>query len=108
MAPFLTVENRAGQATPFRGNTLVPITQVWRLRPPGLNRSIIWNRPVSVVIQEMDDQEQVVPIQDVTRQAIWLLAGLSLASLLLSILANRKRCTKHSQEPEKSIKESNP
>jgi hypothetical protein len=91
MAPLLTTESRAGQPIEFHGNTLVPINKVWQLKLPWLHGGLIWNRPASVVVRDSNDLETVVPIQDVTRQALWLLFGLSFASGLLTFLVNLRR-----------------
>jgi hypothetical protein len=103
MAPILTVENRAGQAIPLGSNTLVPIAQVWHLKLPWVQGGLIWNRPVSIVIQDGDQQEQILPIQDVTRQTIWLLFGLT----LLALLANLNLYRSQSSKSKLQLKESN-
>ena len=97
MAPLLTVENRAGQSIHFNGNTLVPFTQLWRLKLPWSRDGLIWNRPASVVVRDAQNLETVVLIQDVTRQVSWLLFGLSFASVMLAFLARnnqRKQATR--------------
>ena len=90
MASFITVESRAGGPVKFHGNTLVPINQVWHLKLPWAHGGLIWNRPVSVVVTDSSQQETVLPVQDVTRQAVWFLFGLSVASLLLAFVVGRR------------------
>jgi hypothetical protein len=90
MASFLTVESRAGKPVEFHGNTLVPINQVWQLKLPWPHGGLIWNRPASVVVTDSNQQEIVIPVQDVTRQAVWLFMGLSFASLLLAFFTGRR------------------
>jgi hypothetical protein len=108
MTPILTVENLAGPAIPYRSNTLVPFTQVWHLKLPWIKGGLIWNRPVSVVVQEADQQERIVPVQDITRQMLWLLFGLSLTSALLALLANPNQHRRQSSKLILEIEESNP
>lgn len=91
MASLVTVETRAGQPVEFGGNTLVPFVKVWQLKLPGVHGGLIWNRPASVLVQDSDQQETVIPIQDVTRQALWLLFGVSFTSLILALLANLRQ-----------------
>jgi hypothetical protein len=106
--PILTVENRAGRAIPFGNNTLVPFSQVWHLKLPWVRGGLIWNRPVSVVVQEGDQGEQIVPVQDITRQILWLLFGLSLISALLARQANSNLRRRQARTTKLQMKESNP
>ncbi len=94
MTPFVTVETRTGQPVAFHGNTLVPFTRVWQLKLPGGHGGLIWNRPASVLVQAADQQETIIPVQDVTRQALWLLFGMSFASLLIAFLSKRRQPSK--------------
>ena len=105
MGPILTVNNRAGQAIYFGRKTLVPFTQVWHLKLPLAKGGLIWNRPISVVIQEADQPEQIVPVQDVTRQAFWLLFGMSLAGAFLAFLTNHIQRRKQNRKVESQEEE---
>jgi hypothetical protein len=84
MTEFLNVEIRAGQPVQVGKRTLTPFAQSFQLTFPGWVGGLIWNRPVSVLVQDEDEQEEVIPIPDVTRQTIWALAGVSLILMLVS------------------------
>jgi hypothetical protein len=65
-------------------------SQLVQVRLPMLNGGLIWNWPVSVAVQRADGQEQILAVPDVTRAAVWTLAGLSLAGMFLLRLSRRK------------------
>jgi hypothetical protein len=83
MTEFLNVEIRAGQPVQVGKRTITPFAQSFQLTFPGWIGGLIWNRPVSVLVQDEDGQEEVIPIPDVTRQTIWAFAGLSLVFTLV-------------------------
>ena len=90
------------QTSLFRVGTLngppidVPHGQVYlrsqfvQLLFPVINGGLIWNRPATVVVRSWDGQERVLPIVDITRIALLALAGLGLATALVSVLLGRK------------------
>ena len=53
---------------------------------PGSIGGLIWNRPVSVLVQEGNGEEHVLSVPDVTRRSIWALWGGSLFMVLISWL----------------------
>lgn len=84
MRSFLNIETHAGEPVTFRGAKLVPFSQSWQVRFPGLSGGLIWNRPASVLLVGADGEEQVLPVHDPTRLVIWALSGaiLLMGSLL--------------------------
>ncbi len=78
MSGPLSIETKSGQPVQYKGATLTPFSQSWRLQIPGLPGGLIWNRPVSVLVTTADSEEQIVPVVDVTRQALWALLGAGL------------------------------
>jgi hypothetical protein len=91
MPGILSIENQGGAPIRTRNAALTPFSQALRIQLPGLPGGLVWNRPTSVLVVNNDGQEQVLPIQDVTRQIVWTLLGAStLIAVLFSILGTRK------------------
>jgi hypothetical protein len=88
---FLRVETLTGQPTKINNTELRVRSQVIELRLPVANGGLIWNRPVAVIVRTSDGQEKILPVPDLTRIAILILAGLSFASMFLLIFFRRKR-----------------
>ncbi len=74
---------------------VTPQSQVLQVQLPV--GGFVWHRPIGVVVEGNGEPEaalgrdaQIIPIPDVTRQALWAILGLSiLVNLLLS--SRRKR-----------------
>jgi hypothetical protein len=81
--PFFELENRVGMPVQAGAYRLLPISRALILKFPGTRGGIIWNRPVSVVAQTLDGQEQVLPVRDVTRQVQLALFGGALLGTLV-------------------------
>ena len=64
-------------------------SQVLQLRLPVASGCLIWNRPVAVLVRTVDGQDRILPIRDVTRTAMLVLAGLGFASTFLFMLYKR-------------------
>jgi LPXTG-motif cell wall-anchored protein len=91
------------QTSKFRIETLtgppipIPDAQVYvrsrlvQLRFPADHGGLIWNRPVALVVRTLDGQEKTVPIVDVTRMAVFTLAGICFTSLLAFLFLRRKK-----------------
>jgi hypothetical protein len=65
-------------------------SQVVQIRLPFGNGSLIWNRPVSVVMQTPDGQAQILSVPDVTRTAMLTLLVFSFVGTLLLMRFRRK------------------
>ena len=87
---LLRIETHTGQPIRIKDSELRVRSQVVQLRLPIANGGLIWNRPVDVLVSNSRGQEQILPIQDLTRVAILMLAGLCFTSMFLLILFRRK------------------
>ncbi len=88
--PFITIETLPGETIQAGKNKITPISQAVKLILPGSKGGLIWNRPVSVLVQGADDSEQVLPVVDVTRVVQLALLGIGLASGILLWLIKRR------------------
>lgn len=88
---FVKVETRAGDPIQVGVSKIVPLAQVVRLQIPGWLGGVIWNRPVAVVVKSDEDDEQIVPVVDVTRAAQLAIIGLGFFITLMVYLLNRGR-----------------
>jgi len=89
LAPYINMETRVGEPIPVGDATIVPMAKSLRIQIPELPGGLIWNRPVSVLVQTSDGGEQVLPIRDVTRRAqLGLIFG-SMMGLLAVWLVKR-------------------
>jgi hypothetical protein len=85
--PTLKTEIISGETQQVGNYQLTPVSQVLKIMTPGNHAGFIWNRPKAVVVRTLDGQEQVLPVTDVTRIAIWLmLAGGVLGAILVRII----------------------
>ena len=88
--PLLRVETLTGQPIKVKDTQLRVRSQVVQLRLPVISGGLIWNRPVAVLVHTPDGQQQILPIPDVTRSVMLMLAGLCFASMVLFIRYRRK------------------
>jgi hypothetical protein len=87
----IETEIKTGNSRQVGNFNLTPLTHVLKVSMPGYHAGIIWNRPKAVVVRTQDGQEQVLPVIDVTRLAIWaMLAGGLLGTILVRILFWKK------------------
>lgn len=84
MSPF-SLENLEGKPIKVGENLITPISQSFQLTIPGFTGGLIWNRPVAVRVQATNGQEQVIPVQDVTRLVLLGILGFTLLVALLSL-----------------------
>ena len=91
MPGLIQTETRAGETITMGGTKIVPFSKSLRVQIPGLHGGLIWNRPASVLVISSDGHEQIIPIVDVTRQALWALLGVSLAVFPLMMLISQRR-----------------
>jgi hypothetical protein len=91
MPALVRIENRAGDPIQNGDRTLTPFSKALILQLPGMPGGLIWNRPASVLARSADGQEQVIPIQDITRQAIFGLYGACLAFAIAMLLVGGRR-----------------
>jgi LPXTG-motif cell wall-anchored protein len=62
-----------------------------QLRFPTANGGLIWNRPVAIVVRPLTGQEKVIPVLDMTRIAVFTLAGICLTGILGFVFLKRKK-----------------
>ena len=91
MPGFIQTETKAGEAITMGETKIVPFSKSLRVQIPGWHGGLIWNRPVSLLVVSSDGSEQIIPIVDVTRQALWALLGVSLAVFPLMMLISQRR-----------------
>lgn len=84
-------ENRAGKPVQIGDVQLIPIEKTTRFQPPGMWGVLLWRRPAAVIVQHMDGSEEVLQIQDQTRQAQLGLLGIGLLGAFLIWLVYRIR-----------------
>lgn len=65
-------------------------SQVVQIPFPSVNGGFIWNRPVAVVVRPLNGDEKVIPILDVTRIAVFSLAGICLTAFFAFMFLRRK------------------
>ncbi len=71
------------------GNSTITVrSRVFRSLFPRASGGLVWNRPISIDVQNDDGTAHTVPVRDVTRWAQWALMALSVLFMLLAV---RKR-----------------
>jgi hypothetical protein len=74
----LTSSTHYGKPVEAGGYNLIPIARAHQIRPRGVPLGLRWERPIGVLVQDLEGEEFVLPIQDVTRRiqiAVFLLAS---------------------------------
>lgn len=89
--PFFTIETLPGDTIQAGKNKITPFSQAIKLILPRSMGGLIWNRPVSVLVQGADGSEQVLPVVDVTRIAQLALLGFGLAGGFLFWSVKRRK-----------------
>ena len=64
-------------------------SQAVQVRIPAIHGGLIWNRPVASVVRTADGQEKVIPILDITRLVLFVLAGFCFTSLFVLVFLRR-------------------
>jgi hypothetical protein len=83
------LETQTGEPQTFGDITITPQTRALIIRWPF--GGFVWNRPVGVFVDRAGQIERL-PIIDVTRYALWSLAGLSaLFSVIITMLVAQRR-----------------
>lgn len=90
MTGWITHEFQAGEEINVGEKTLVPFSNVWRIKFPGdQSGSVVWNRPSAVLVRSADGEEQILPIYDLTRRIILSLLAACLGSILVFGLVSK-------------------
>lgn len=85
------IEFHSGKPIFHAGRTIIPFSRIVYLRVPGTNFAGIWNKPVSLLIQHPDGQEEIRPIPDPTRTTILAILAGALAFWLVFQKITRMR-----------------
>ena len=84
---LIALETYAGEPIKSGNRKIIPFSQALTIRFPFFNSGLVWNRSVSVLEVSPDGEEQVLPIQDVTRiSQIFLLGIGALASFFIWLI----------------------
>jgi hypothetical protein len=85
-------KEETGEPIQVGDQQVIPVARSLCLIFPGKTGGLIWNRPSAVKVRQATGAETVLPVVDVTRQAvITILAGGFLASLLIWLLFRNHR-----------------
>ena len=76
-----------GKPVAHLGYKIVPVSRVMQIQIPHVTGGIIWNRPVSVLVEYPDKREQLLTVPDITRrfQILCLFAGF-LGTILITAI----------------------
>jgi hypothetical protein len=66
-------------------------SQAIQVRFPGMHGGLIWNRPVAAVRTTADGREETLPILDITRIVLLVLAGACFISFFLLVFLRHGR-----------------
>jgi hypothetical protein len=86
--PWITYQEKTGEPIKAGKVRITPISRALSIIPPGWNGGFIWNRPAAVRVDHESGEWQVIPVQDITRQTIVLLATISLIFTSLIMIIN--------------------
>ncbi|MBX3060901.1 MAG: hypothetical protein KF770_30940 [Anaerolineae bacterium] len=94
MDRFFSWETKRGEPVQVGDWVVTPQSQVLAVQLPF--GGFVWHRPVNVMVEGYNESEsasgrdlQIIPIPDVTRQALWAILGLSI--LVNLALSSRRR-----------------
>lgn len=78
--------SQLGKTYQVNQTEITPIVKITKVQPPGMWGVLLWHRPFAVVVQNPGIPDEVVHIKDPTREAQFLLLGISLVGSLLITL----------------------
>ncbi len=88
--PTVEREIRTGETIQVGAYQITPQTNVFKIRLPGRNAGLIWNRPRAILVSTLDGREISLPVRDVTRIAIWsMLAGGLVGAIIVGMMQRR-------------------
>jgi hypothetical protein len=89
--PIIEREIQSGEALLVGDYKITPQAQQFRIRFPGHQAALIWNRPHAVIVNRGAGNEDIVPVKDVTRVVIWsMLAGGLLGAILIAMMKHTR------------------
>ena len=86
---LLRIETLTGRPVKVKDTELRVRSQILQFRFPFISGGVIWNRPVAVLVRTANGQDRILPIRDVTRTAMLVLAGLCFGSTSLFMIYKR-------------------
>jgi len=88
---ILQTDTKTGEAIKVGDFQLTPLTRVLKVQGRYHHFGFVWNRPKAILVRKPDGQEQIMPVTDFSRIAIWsILAGGLLGTILVSLLFWKK------------------
>jgi hypothetical protein len=87
MGKLVRLETRAGEPIQLSTGKIIPFSKVLYIQIPGLWGGVLWERPASVLVIQDDGEEEIIPIQDVSRYVVLGLIG---AIALLWLFTRKK------------------
>ena len=88
---LIQLENRVGKPIEAGVYKMIPIEQALQIQPPGMRVFMFWRKPASVIVQYPDGSDEILEIQDPTRQAQITIWGLALLIPLIVWLIKRSK-----------------
>lgn len=88
--PVLEQNTQTGDPIQVGDTTITPKGRALRFNLPGFPGGFVWNRPSAVIVKTADGMEQVLPVNDVTRWAVWMFLAAGMVGGLLVWLIFRK------------------
>ena len=84
-------ETRTGETQHVGDYDITPQTSVFFVKLHGQHGGLIWNRPKAVIVRQIDGEESVLPVRDVTRNIMWgMLAGGLVGAMLIGMMNHKK------------------
>ncbi len=80
---ILIQQTSAGEPISAGDLNIYPVARSYRIDFPAVHGGIVWNKPLSVVVEDSQGIRQIIPIQDRTR---WLQIGILAAGLIVTLL----------------------
>ena len=70
--------------------TLTPVSRALVVQIPGVVGGLVWNRPAYIRVSRPGEAERILPVRDVTRLALFGIAGMALLGVVLARILIRK------------------
>jgi hypothetical protein len=89
---ILVQQTSAGEPVKAGDVKIYPVARSYRVNFPAAHGGIVWNRPLSVIVEDSQGNRQIIPIQDRTRQLqIGILAAGFIATMLTWFVFRKTR-----------------
>ena len=91
MPNLIQSEYRSGNPIKYSDGTITPFSKLIQINIPKLRGGLIWNRPHSILVTDMDGDERIMHIRDVTRLIILYLSGICATFFVFGLLLMRRK-----------------